>query len=104
MAHPRRRGGGRRGRVTVLPVPVPEPSRGVGAGAPQGCPTSRHPRRADHRAYDLAHIVGVSKIAYVLATPRCLDWRRDLQQTSRNHYGSWAGSSAITFGRNGKPT
>jgi hypothetical protein len=40
----------------------------------------------------------------VLATPRCLDWRRDLQQTSRNHYGSWAGPSAITFGRNGKPT
>jgi LytR cell envelope-related transcriptional attenuator len=40
----------------------------------------------------------------VLATPRCLDWRRDLRQTSRNHYGWWAGPSAITFGRNGKPT
>ena len=40
----------------------------------------------------------------MLATPRCLDWRRDLQQTSRNHYGSWALPSAITFGRNGKPT
>jgi D-alanyl-D-alanine carboxypeptidase (penicillin-binding protein 5/6) len=31
-----------------------------------------------------AHIVGVSKIAYVLATPRCLQWRRDLQATSSN--------------------
>ena len=32
-----------------------------------------------------AHIVGVSKTTYVLATPRCLDWRRDLQQTSTNN-------------------
>jgi LytR cell envelope-related transcriptional attenuator len=40
----------------------------------------------------------------VLATPRCLDWRRDLRQTSRTPYGSWAGPSAITFGRDGKPT
>jgi uncharacterized protein DUF1360 len=32
-----------------------------------------------------AHIVGISKTTYVLATPRCLDWRHDLQQTSRNH-------------------
>jgi serine-type D-Ala-D-Ala carboxypeptidase (penicillin-binding protein 5/6) len=31
-----------------------------------------------------AHIAGISKIAYVLATPRCLDWRRDLQATSTN--------------------
>jgi D-alanyl-D-alanine carboxypeptidase (penicillin-binding protein 5/6) len=29
-----------------------------------------------------AHIAGISKIAYVLATPRCLDWRRDLQRAS----------------------
>jgi hypothetical protein len=28
------------------------------------------------------HIVGVSKTTYVLATPRLLDWRHDLQQTS----------------------
>jgi hypothetical protein len=34
--------------------------------------------------YEPAHIVGISKIAYVLATPRCLDWRRDLPQTSTN--------------------
>src|SRR3954447_11778081 len=34
--------------------------------------------------YDLAHIVGVSKIAYALATPRCLKWRRALQQASTN--------------------
>jgi hypothetical protein len=40
----------------------------------------------------------------VLATPRCLDWRRDLQQTSTNDHGPWAGPGAITFGRNGKPT
>jgi LytR cell envelope-related transcriptional attenuator len=40
----------------------------------------------------------------VLATPRRLDWRHDQQQTSTNDYGPWAGSSAITFGRNGKPT
>jgi hypothetical protein len=52
----------------------------------------------------LAHIVGISKTAYVLATPRCLDWRHGLRQASRNHYGSWAGPTAITFGRNGKPT
>jgi hypothetical protein len=38
------------------------------------------------RGYEPAHIVGVSKTAYVLATPRCLDWTHDLQQTSRNHY------------------
>jgi D-alanyl-D-alanine carboxypeptidase (penicillin-binding protein 5/6) len=31
-----------------------------------------------------AHIAGISKIAYVLATPRCLDWRRDLRATSTN--------------------
>src|SRR5918995_114877 len=31
-----------------------------------------------------AHIVGISKTAYVLATPRCLDCRRDPQQTSTN--------------------
>jgi hypothetical protein len=30
------------------------------------------------------HIVGVSKIAYVLATPRCLKWRRELQRASTN--------------------
>jgi serine-type D-Ala-D-Ala carboxypeptidase (penicillin-binding protein 5/6) len=32
----------------------------------------------------LAHIAGVSKTTYVLATPRCLDWRRDQQRTSTN--------------------
>ena len=49
-------------------------------------------------------MVGVSKTAYVLATSRRLDWRRDLQQTNTNDYGPWAGASAITFGRDGKPT
>src|ERR1700730_4844231 len=34
------------------------------------------------RGYELAHIVGVSKSAYVLATLRFLDWRHDLQRTS----------------------
>jgi len=29
-------------------------------------------------------IVGISKTAYVLATPRCLGWRRDQQRTSTN--------------------
>ena len=37
------------------------------------------------RCYEPAHIVGVSKTAYVLATPRCLEWRRDLQPTSTNN-------------------
>ena len=32
-----------------------------------------------------AHIAGVSKTPYVLATPRCLQWRRGLQRTSTNH-------------------
>ena len=35
------------------------------------------------RCYEPAHIVGVSKTAYVLATPRCLEWRRDLQRPAR---------------------
>jgi len=26
-----------------------------------------------------AHVVGISKIAYVLTTPRGVDWRHDLQ-------------------------
>ena len=56
------------------------------------------------RWYELAHIVGISKTTYVLATSRRLDWRRDRQQTSTNDYGPWARPSAITFGRNGKPT
>jgi hypothetical protein len=30
------------------------------------------------------HILGVSKTTYVLATPRCVDWRRDLQRTGTN--------------------
>ena len=32
---------------------------------------------------ELAHIAGISKTTYVLATPRCLEWRRDLQQPAR---------------------
>jgi hypothetical protein len=38
----------------------------------------RQSRSCGGRFYELAHIVGISKIAYVLATPRCLKWRRDL--------------------------
>src|SRR3954453_24247048 len=34
--------------------------------------------------YEPAHIAGVSKTAYVPATPRCLEWRRDRQPTSTN--------------------
>jgi hypothetical protein len=30
------------------------------------------------------HIVGISKSTYVLATPRCLDWRHDLRRTGTN--------------------
>src|ERR671919_3209063 len=37
------------------------------------------------RWYELAHIVGISKTAYVLATARCPDWRHDPQQTSTNN-------------------
>ena len=36
------------------------------------------------RCYEPAHIAGVSKTTYAPATPRCLDWRRDLQRTSTN--------------------
>ena len=32
------------------------------------------------RCYEPAHIAGVSKSAYAPATPRCLDWRRDLSR------------------------
>jgi hypothetical protein len=31
-----------------------------------------------------AHIVGISKTTYVLATPRCRDWRRDPPPASTN--------------------
>jgi hypothetical protein len=37
------------------------------------------------RCYELAHIVGVSKTAYVPATPGCLDWRRDLQRAGTDN-------------------
>src|SRR5438094_3484208 len=37
------------------------------------------------RCYELAHVVGISKTRNVLATPRCLEWRHDLQQTSTNN-------------------
>src|SRR5258707_15778806 len=37
------------------------------------------------RCYELAHIAGVSKTPYVLATPRCLQWRRDPQQTGTSN-------------------
>ena len=37
------------------------------------------------RCYEPAHIVGVSKTAYVPATPRCLQWRRAPQTTSTNN-------------------
>ena len=40
------------------------------------------------RCYELAHIAGISKTAYVPATPRCLHWRRDLQRTSTNNVPS----------------
>jgi LytR cell envelope-related transcriptional attenuator len=39
----------------------------------------------------------------VLATPRRLDWRRDLQQTSRNNHGPWAGPSANVSGQYDNP-
>ena len=34
------------------------------------------------RCYEPAHIAGVSKTAYVPATPRCLHWRRDARRRS----------------------
>jgi hypothetical protein len=36
-------------------------------------------------ANELAHIAGISKTTYVLATPCCLNWRHDLQRTSTNN-------------------
>ena len=50
------------------------------------------------------HIVGVSKIAYVPATSRCLHWRRDPRHTSANDDGAWACPDAITLGRGREPT
>ena len=41
-------------------------------------------QHAHARCYEPAHIAGVSKTAYVLATPRRLQWRRDLQRASTN--------------------
>ena len=32
---------------------------------------------------EAARIVGISKTAYVLATPRCLDWRHRLSEAAR---------------------
>ena len=32
-----------------------------------------------------AHIVGISKTRYVLATPRCLEWRHALQRSEHEH-------------------
>jgi hypothetical protein len=40
------------------------------------------------RSKELANIAGVSKTTYVLATPRCLDWRRELQRTGANNDSS----------------
>src|SRR5215208_197431 len=37
------------------------------------------------RCYELAHVVGISKTAYVLATPRFPDWRHDLPRTSTDN-------------------
>src|SRR5919106_2980772 len=37
------------------------------------------------RCYELAHVVGISKMTYVLATPRCLEWRHGLPRTSTNN-------------------
>jgi DNA-binding response OmpR family regulator len=37
------------------------------------------------RCYELAVVVGISKTTYVLATPRCLVWRRAPQTTSTNN-------------------
>src|SRR5215218_4636117 len=47
------------------------------------------------RGYELAHIVAVSKIAYVLATPRCLQWRRDPQQTGTSNEPADPDSQAL---------
>jgi hypothetical protein len=41
--------------------------------------------------YERPHIVGVSKIAYVLATPRRLDWRRGPQHPNANDGGARTG-------------
>ena len=49
------------------------------------------------RCYEPAHIVGVSKTAYVPATPRCLDWRRDPQRNQHEQRPvgvGFAGSSS----------
>src|SRR5436190_681751 len=34
---------------------------------------------------EAAHVVGISKTTYALATSRCLEWRRGLQHASTNH-------------------
>jgi hypothetical protein len=50
------------------------------AGGPSVTASTRMPR-----CYELAHIVGISKTPYVLATPRCLEWRHDRQRTSTSN-------------------
>ena len=45
------------------------------------------------RCYEPAHIVGVSKTAYVPATPRCLQWRRDLQRNQHEQRPAGSGSA-----------
>ena len=51
-------------------------------------PDRARPQRSTHACSDgneLAHIAGISKTAYVPATPRCLDWRHVLRRTSANN-------------------
>ena len=45
------------------------------------------------RCYEPAHIAGVSKTAYVPATPRCLQWRRDLQRDQHEQRPAGSGSA-----------
>ena len=50
------------------------------------------------RCYELAHVVGISKTTDVLATPRCLEWRHDLQRTSTNDDPSDSDSRILVAG------
>ena len=54
----------------------------VGAGLPDVHSCSTMSTRTFSWWYPRAHVVGISKTKYVLATSRCLEWRYDRQRTS----------------------
>jgi hypothetical protein len=60
--------------------------------------------RTSCRCYEPGHIVGISKTRYVLATPRCLDWRHGLLRSEgsvikwgwHHWFGTFTGVALLT--------